>query len=61
MPKRPVHGLPTKEQVLEFIQTSDKPAGKRGDKATKLVRALDDEWLIKRGEYRRQPVEPLRP
>src|SRR5690242_15161330 len=29
MPKRPIHGLPSREQVLEFIQTSDKPAGKR--------------------------------
>ncbi|MEO6388551.1 MAG: VacB/RNase II family 3'-5' exoribonuclease [Croceibacterium sp.] len=29
MPKLQVPGLPTREQVIEFIQTSDTPAGKR--------------------------------
>ncbi len=29
MPKRIAHGLPTREQILEFITTSGQPAGKR--------------------------------
>ncbi|KTT70628.1 ribonuclease R [Sphingomonas endophytica] len=29
MPKKPTPGLPTREQVLDFITSSDKPAGKR--------------------------------
>src|SRR3569833_4636403 len=28
-PRRQPHGLPSREQVLDFIQTSDTPAGKR--------------------------------
>ena len=62
MPKRPVSsrfaGLPSKEQVLDFIQTSDKPAGKRdiarafGLKGQekialkKLLKDMADEGLI---------------
>ena len=29
MPKRPTPGLPTRQQILDFIATSDQPAGKR--------------------------------
>ncbi|MEY5007824.1 MAG: hypothetical protein RL764_1140, partial [Pseudomonadota bacterium] len=29
MPKRPTHGLPTRQQILDFITQSDTPAGKR--------------------------------
>ena len=29
MARKPQKGLPTREQVLDFIQTSDEPAGKR--------------------------------
>ena len=30
MPKRPIKGgLPSREQILDFIQSSDEPAGKR--------------------------------
>jgi ribonuclease R len=59
MPRRPTaHGLPTRQQVLDFIQTSDTPAGKReiarafGLKGQekialkKLLRDMADEGLI---------------
>ena len=29
MPRKNVPGLPSREQIIEFIQSSDKPAGKR--------------------------------
>ena len=29
MPRKPPSGLPTSKQILEFIETSDQPAGKR--------------------------------
>ena len=29
MPRKPKAGLPTPKQILEFIETSDQPAGKR--------------------------------
>jgi ribonuclease R len=28
-PPKPAHGLPSRQQILDFIQSSDKPAGKR--------------------------------
>jgi ribonuclease R len=58
MPKRPAPGLPTREQILEFITTSPTPAGKREiarafglsaqDKITlkALLKDMADEGLI---------------
>src|SRR4051794_31491751 len=59
MAKRPIRtGLPTREQILEFIESSDQPAGKReisrafglsgADKVAlkQLLRDMGDEGLI---------------
>ncbi len=58
MPRRPVPGLPSREQILEFIAGSDKPAGKRdiakafglkGEEKIalkRLLRDMADEGLI---------------
>jgi hypothetical protein len=37
------------------------PPGERDDQAAELVRPLDDERPVDRGEHRGHPVEPLRP
>ncbi|MXO64490.1 ribonuclease R [Altericroceibacterium endophyticum] len=72
MPSRKHTGLPSREQVLEFIQTSDKPAGKReiskafglkGQERIALKRLLKDmaeEGLIdgKRTAYHRMGGVP---
>src|SRR6187551_2114187 len=29
MPRKTVHGLPSRERIVEFIQSSERPAGKR--------------------------------
>ena len=50
-PSRPPQGMPSREQVIEFIQTSDTPAGKReiarafglkGQEKIALKRMLED-------------------
>src|SRR5688500_10182019 len=58
MPRRPMPGLPTREQVIEFIQSSERPAGKRdiakafglkGEEKIalkRLLRDMADEGLI---------------
>ena len=64
MPKHPKGGLPSREQILDFIASSDQPAGKRelakafglssADKqALKvLLRDMADEGLIEGGPGR---------
>ncbi len=64
MPKRPKPGLPTREQILDFIQSSDRAAGKReiakafGLKGNEkialkaLLKDMGDEGLIDAGTGR---------
>src|SRR6187397_1201339 len=51
MPRKTVHGLPSREQIVEFIQSSERPAGKReiakafglqGEEKIALKRLLKD-------------------
>ena len=51
MPRKTVHGLPSREQIVEFIQSSEAPAGKReiakafglqGEEKIALKRLLKD-------------------
>jgi hypothetical protein len=37
------------------------PAGERQGQVTELIRFLDDEWQVERGQHRRQPAEVLHP
>jgi ribonuclease R len=72
MPRTKTHGLPSREQIIEFIQSSDSPAGKREiakafglkgqEKITlkKLLRDMAEEGLIdgKKTAYHRMGGVP---
>ena len=69
MPRKPAPGLPTRKQILDFIATSDVPAGKREmarafglkghDKIAlkSLLKDMADEGLIELGARPRLPQD----